>query len=426
MQNDKELLANLVGKQKECQFSLRFLLQKEKGSWKNFLTMLKLVKEGTRKEINYDYEEHVLGEKLLGIPDGLKVISSLYPRNGEKGKLVLADYDEFGISSGGSSKFVPSKPRYSILKNHWPVRLCTFNIEGGQRGQRWNRELLKEGFPYYPDLSEAVISFFDLALEHFSSFGEVYVVIPDYRARVESLKLIFSKAELTLVNPEIEFKDLVVKVFAKSGARITTLPDIYPESEVVKFDVGFQPDTLSVALISRQDNMKIDVKEFNKWSVEEEGVFVERPEEEILSLTKAGESQNLEYKPDIFDENKRNDFIETVVAFLNTNRGIILIGLDDNGNILGSKKTVEDIQKIIHDCCEPPPKNVKIEEKKIGGNKIIIVEVPEGENKPYQSKRDKNWYVRHNSSDMRMERSELFHMLEKYLKEGREHPTYGY
>lgn len=426
MQNNIEFLANLIGKQKECEFSLRFLLQKEEGSWKNFFTMLRLVKKGTRKEINYDYKEFVLREKLLGIPEGLKVISSLYPRNGEKGKLTLADYDEFRIELGRQSDFVPSKPRYGILRSHRPMRFCAFSIEGSQRGQRSDRELLKEGFPYYPNLSEAVISFFDLALEHFSSFGKVYVVIPDYRARIESLKLIFSKAEVTLVNPEIKYEDLVAKVFAKSGARITTLPDIYPKTEVVKFDIGFQPDTLSVALISRQDNMKIDVKEFNKWSVEEEGVFVERPEEEILSLTKAGESQNLEYKPDIFDENKRNDFIETVVAFLNTNRGIILIGLDDNGNILGSKKTVEDIQKIIHDCCEPPPKNVKIEEKKIGGNKIIIVEVPEGENKPYQSKRDKNWYVRHNSSDMRMERSELFHMLEKYLKEGREHPTYGY
>lgn len=338
---------------------------------------------------------------------------------------MLTGYDEFGISSVRNSKFVRSKPRYSILGNHWPLRFCEFGIETGQRGQQWSRELLKEGFPYYPDLSQAVISFFELASEQFSSFGEVYVVIPDYRARLESLKLIFSKAELTLVNPEIEFKDLVVKVFAKSGARITTLPDIYPKSEIVKFDIGFQPDMLSVALVCRKDNMKIDIKEFSQWSIEEESVFVERPEEEILALTKAGESQNLEYKPDIFDENKRNDFIETVVAFLNTNRGIILIGLDDNGSIIGSKKTADDIQRMIHDCCEPPPKDIRIEDKMIAGNKLIIVEVPEGDNKPYQSKTDRNWYVRHNANDMKMERSELFQILEEYIK-GRERPTLGY
>ena len=114
-----------------------------------------------------------------------------------------------------------------------------------------------------------------------------------------------------------------------------------------------------------------------------------------------------------------------MVAFLNTNRGIILIGLDDNGNISGTQNNVEDIQKILHDCCEPPPKGIKIEEKKINRGKILIVEVPEGENKPYQSKRDKNWYVRHNSSDYRMERSELFQMLEEQRTRS-EGSTYGY
>jgi len=66
---------------------------------------------------------------------------------------------------------------------------------------------------------------------------------------------------------------------------------------------------------------------------------------------------------------------------------------------------------LIHDSCDPPPKDIKIEEKEIAGNKVIVVEVPEGDDKPYQSKRDKNFYVRHNSSDMRMERSELLSIL---------------
>ena len=81
-------------------------------------------------------------------------------------------------------------------------------------------------------------------------------------------------------------------MFAKSGLEMVTLPDIYPDSESVKFDVGFQPDNLSVVLLSRQDNEKIDGKEFAKWREEGEGVIIERPEEEILSLTRAGESQN--------------------------------------------------------------------------------------------------------------------------------------
>jgi predicted HTH transcriptional regulator len=54
----------------------------------------------------------------------------------------------------------------------------------------------------------------------------------------------------------------------------------------------------------------------------------------------------------------------------------------------------------------------------IEGNKIVIIDVAEGNDKPYQSKRDKNWYVRHNATDMRMERSELMKFIEEKRKSG--------
>ena len=172
-----------------------------------------------------------------------------------------------------------------------------------------------------------------------------------------------------------------------------------------------------MALLSPQDNMKIDSKEFAKWREEGEGVFIERPEEEIVSLTRLGEGQDLEYKRDIEDENKKNDFIESVVAFLNTNNGIILIGVNDDGTVAGTQKSDEDVQKMVHDSCDPPPTSIKIEEKQIYGEKVLVVEVLEGDDKPYQSKRDKNFYVRHNATDMKMERSELLRLMEEQKQE---------
>jgi ATP-dependent DNA helicase RecG len=130
-----------------------------------------------------------------------------------------------------------------------------------------------------------------------------------------------------------------------------------------------------------------------------------------LFLAKAGESQNLEYKGDIISDENRNDLVETVIAFSNTNNGIILIGVANDGQIIGSSRNPDDISKVIHDSCDPPPQNVKIEERNVSGNRVIIVEVPKGDDPPYQSKRDKNWYVRHSANDMRMERSELIRML---------------
>jgi len=414
MQNDKELMLRVIEEQKNCGFSLRFMLHKDDGRWKNVFAVLKLVKTGTRNEVEHNYGEYVLVEKLLNIEHGLNIISSLNGENGEKGKFVIPEYDEFTIMSRQRLDFAPSKCKYGILKSSsTPIRFCSYRVLQDEVSSEWNRELLKEGVPYYPDVSQAVIDFFDLAIEHFNSYGEVYVIVADHRAQIKSMRLLLSKVKLELHSPEIEVKNLVIKVFAKSGVKIVTLPDIVPESETVEFDVGFQPDSLSVALVTRGDNMKIDVKRFTKWTTEEEGITIERPEEEILSLTKAGESQNLEYKYDVTAKDPKNDFIESVVAFLNTNRGTILIGVDDKGNVVGSKKRAEDIQKIIHDSCDPPPMGVRTEEREVSGSTIIVVEVPEGDEKPYQSKRDKIWYVRHNANDMRMERSELISIFQR-------------
>ena len=415
MRNKKEHIYDLIRKQKDCVFSLRFFLQKEDSGWKNIFAMLKLVKKGTRNEVDYNYGKYVLGEKLLTIQEGLQIISSLFHENDEKRKLTIPNFDEFAISRRGFFRFIPSKKRWGLLRDNWPMIFCDFEVHHDKKGTA-DGELLKEGFPYYPGTSEVVIDFFELVVEHFSSYGAVNIAIVDYRARIESLKLSFSKAELKLDSPEIKYENLVIKVFAKSGLEMVTLSDIHPKSESVKFDVGFQPDDLSVALLSRQDNMKIDGKEFAKWREEEEGIIIERPEEEILSLTRAGESQNLEYKYDVTNEEQKNDFIETVVAFLNTNRGLILVGVSDDGSVVESRKSAEDFHKLIHDNCDPPPRYIKIEEKEVTGNKVIVIEVPEGDDKPYQSKRDKNFYIRHNASDMRMERSELVDLLKKRVE----------
>jgi hypothetical protein len=145
---------------------------------------------------------------------------------------------------------------------------------------------LKEDLPYYPNLSDAIVDYLDFDDWNIGSNSAIYVILPDYRARIDNLKLNFSKVEVKLHSPELAFENLVLKAFAKSDARMISIPDIIPTSETVIFDIGFQPNFLSVALVSRNDGTKIDSKEFSKRIGSQEGVAIERPEDEILSLTK--------------------------------------------------------------------------------------------------------------------------------------------
>lgn len=407
MVDEREVMLQVAKKQKDCVFSLRFVLRKNNDVWNNLFMALRLVKKEERSAIDYDYGDYVLGEKFLSIEEGLSVCSHLFSRENATSQVKITGYGEFPLQSIGQSIFVASRHKYGLVRSEHPTRSCEFRVIDNRTSSEWNRELLKEGLPYYPNLSDAIIDYLGFDDWSISSYGTIYVIVPDYRARIDNLKLSFSKAEVKLHSPELAFEDLIVKAFAKSDGRMISIPDMIPASESVIFDIGFQPDFLSVALVSRSDGAKIDSKEFSKRIGSQEGVEIERPEDEILSLTKIGEGQDLEYKYDIKDETSKNDFIETVVAFSNTNRGTILVGVADNGDIVGTRINSDDVHKMIHDNCDPPLTHTKIEQKEIAGNKVIIIEVPEGSDKPYQSRRDKNWYVRHNANDMKMERSEL-------------------
>jgi hypothetical protein len=115
---------------------------------------------------------------------------------------------------------------------------------------------------------------------------------------------------LTIENPEIDSENLIVKSFAKTGSKITSTDDLYPEEGKVEFDVGFRPDNLNIALLSSPNGVKIDGEELSTWwSTEDEKITVERSEEEILFLAKEGENQNLEYKLNTDDEKKKTDLI---------------------------------------------------------------------------------------------------------------------
>ena len=404
---------DLARKQKDCEFSFGFILKKENDNWKNYYAIVKLIKKGSRNEFFYDYGDYVVREKLLSFDVGIEKIKKMYPKEESKGTLNLFEYGEFTIDSISQSDFTPSKNRYWTLKSNYPMRIFSFNVSTGESCRNARSELLKNGLPYFPRLEDAVLNVFELGFEKINPSGQIIVAIIDYRAKIESLKLIRSKVEVKLNSPEIQFNDLSIKAFANRGATSIVLEEQIPKSDIVAFDVGFQPDSLNVVMITRKDSLKVDSKEFSKFRSEEEGIFIERPGDEIISLAKAGESENLEYKGEVFTIDNKVDLAETVVAFSNSSGGIILVGVTDTGDVLGSHASKDDLLKSIHDRCDPPPKEITAQETTIDDKKIIVIEVSEGSDKPYQSKGNKIFFVRHGSTDMRMERSELMQIWEE-------------
>ncbi|MBU4369920.1 putative DNA binding domain-containing protein [Patescibacteria group bacterium] len=84
----------------------------------------------------------------------------------------------------------------------------------------------------------------------------------------------------------------------------------------------------------------------------------------IEKLIKGGENQKMEFKSKISD-----GLGDSICSFANTNNGTILLGIGDNGKIIGiDKKYEEKIANIAHTCkpsVYPDVENIEIENKNI-------------------------------------------------------------
>jgi predicted HTH transcriptional regulator len=124
-------------------------------------------------------------------------------------------------------------------------------------------------------------------------------------------------------------------------------------------------------------------------------VLRQRPDSYIKRLIQEGEHQQLDFKFEISDSRK---IARTLVAFSNTDGGILLIGVKDNGNITGVRTDEEFfmVQASAGMYCKP---EIEFESKRwiVDGKTVLEVVIPKGNNYPYfaESEPDK-WlaYIR--------------------------------
>lgn len=114
--------------------------------------------------------------------------------------------------------------------------------------------------------------------------------------------------------------------------------------------------------------------------------------EDILALLDQGEGQSVEFEKSVPSE---DDIARDIVAFSNADGGKIIYGIDDkNKHLVGIEEDSdlkEAIAKIGKSHCNPAINpTVEILEKM--EKRIVVISVPEGDDKPYRS--DEICYVR--------------------------------
>ena len=117
--------------------------------------------------------------------------------------------------------------------------------------------------------------------------------------------------------------------------------------------------------------------------------------EEILR----GESKDLEFKEKLPEDSKK--YMKTIVAFSNGDGGRLIIGVNDDREIVGVDQTavftmIDKITNAISDSCEPliiPD----VAPQAVGDKTVIVVEISAGRQRPYYLKSlgmDKGTFIR--------------------------------
>lgn len=128
-------------------------------------------------------------------------------------------------------------------------------------------------------------------------------------------------------------------------------------------------------------------------------------------LLQQGENNAIEFK----SANVSPDGLaKEIVAFANTLGGSILIGVEDNGSISGVNN-ITQVEEWVTNICRQniiPPIQVEISIEKKDNLDVLLIEVPKGKDKPYQT--NKNQYlVRVGSTNRIASHQELLRLFQQ-------------
>ena len=123
-------------------------------------------------------------------------------------------------------------------------------------------------------------------------------------------------------------------------------------------------------------------------------------------IVKEGEGLTTELK-----EHFTSRIDQDIVTFANSKGGKILLGVTDNGNISGEKLTNHLKSQIISigRNCDP---SISVSIKQVGN--VILVDVPEGDEKPYSC--SSGYFKRLDAVTQKMSKKELESVFEKISK----------
>ncbi len=178
-----------------------------------------------------------------------------------------------------------------------------------------------------------------------------------------------------------------------------------------------------------------EIIEKNLW-IFGKGRRKEKPEKEVRDLIKKGESEKIEFKSSFrvnlhtkeFDKRMEHGILKTIVAFLNTKGGNLLVGVNDGGQILGlendgfkneDKLGLHLTNLIKHHIGNEFLPFIKFEIVNVKDKKVLKLKCKESKKRVFlKIGHEEEFYVRNGPASIRLEGSSLVDYIQhKFLGE---------
>jgi hypothetical protein len=382
---------------------LQFAASRENSNLKLCVATVNFLSRAERlvEQIHYDYGQLIIVRKLGRVDHVVEMLSDL-----RSGTLEIPDLGKVSAPGGVSQEpiFIPSGLNYGPVATTWPTWYCEYSIERKSMGRIPDDDLVKLNLPLFPSGRSAVKNLFGLRRE-FDRWSDALVLflVPDYRARIDTLRISDNAVAVRVEAREMDEEELIAKFYCDSSDGVEQSENIQVKEGVARFGAKAEPFYVSVHIFDSSTGEDLDSCEFDlRRPRMQEKVILEKAQYQMEELIKRGESHELEFKVDLREHAR---FLQTVVAFANASGGRILLGVDDNAQILGyTRDDADRITNLVSSNCDPPIKvsihTIQLKEP------IVVVEVPEGTNKPYEY-RERGFYVRRGATNRLMARSEI-------------------
>ena len=131
---------------------------------------------------------------------------------------------------------------------------------------------------------------------------------------------------------------------------------------------------------------------------------------ELFEKISLGEDSMIEFKRELPE---RKELSDEIAAFANASGGVILIGVEDNGDIVGiDRESLNGAEKTVVEICQDninPPVHIVTEKRRIDDQNVLKVDVPRS---PVVHRSSNGYFIRQGSTKRQMTTEQLGRLLQ--------------